>query len=91
MPLPAFILPAPVARIGAHLPQLPPTLALVAGLNLALDRILPRDALEPLTGKRLLMKVNDAGLALRFSSLTPQVCSVHEPLTEAFDGVLALA
>lgn len=67
MPLPAFILPAPVARIGAHLPQLPPTLALVAGLNLALDRILPRDALEPLTGKRLLMKVTDAGLALRFT------------------------
>jgi predicted lipid carrier protein YhbT len=71
MPLPAFILPAPVARIGAHLPQLPPTLALVAGLNLALDRILPRDALEPLTGKRLLMKVNDAGLALRFT-FTPR-------------------
>lgn len=71
MPLPAFILPAPVARISAHLPQLPPTLALVAGLNLALDRILPRDALEPLTGKRLLMKVNDAGLALRFT-FTPR-------------------
>jgi len=71
MPLPAFILPAPVARIGAHLPQLPPTLALVAGLNLALDRILPRDTLEPLTGKRLLMKVNDAGLALRFT-FTPR-------------------
>ena len=45
--IPAFILPAPVARIGAHLPQLPPTLALVAGLNLALDRILPRDLLRP--------------------------------------------
>jgi len=71
MQLPAFILPAQVARIGAHLPQLPPTLALVAGLNLALDRILPRDALEPLTGKRLLMKVNDAGLALRFT-FTPR-------------------
>ena len=67
MKLPAFTLPKPVARVGAHLPQLPPTLALVGGLNLALDRILPRDTLEPLIGKRLLLKVTDAGLALRFT------------------------
>ena len=71
MPLPAFTLPGPVARLGARLPQLPPTLALVGGLNLALDRILPREPLEPLTGKRLLLKVTDAGLALRFT-LTPR-------------------
>ena len=32
MPLPAFTLPGPVARLGARLPQLPPTLALVGGL-----------------------------------------------------------
>lgn len=48
-------------------PSSPPTLALVGGLNLALDRILPREPLEPLTGKRLLLKVTDAGLALRFT------------------------
>ena len=71
MKIPAFTLPAPIARIGARLPQLPPTLALVAGLNLALDRILPRDTLEPLTGKRLLLKVIDAGFALRFT-FTPR-------------------
>ena len=71
MPLPAFTLPGPFARVGARLPQLPPTLALVGGLNLALDRILPREPLEPLTGKRLLLKVTDAGLALRFT-LTPR-------------------
>jgi predicted lipid carrier protein YhbT len=71
MKIPAFTLPAPLARLGARLPQLPPTLALVAGLNLALDRLLPRDALEPLTGKRVLLKVTDAGLALRFT-LTPR-------------------
>ncbi|MBS0369310.1 MAG: SCP2 sterol-binding domain-containing protein [Proteobacteria bacterium] len=67
MKLPAFTLPKPIASIGARLPQLPPTLALVGALNLALDRILPRDTLEPLTGKRLLLKVTDAGLALRFT------------------------
>lgn len=71
MKIPAFTLPAPLARLGARLPQLPPTLALVAGLNLALDRVLPRDTLEPLTGKRLLLRVTDAGMTLRFT-LTPR-------------------
>lgn len=71
MKIPAFTLPGPFARVGARLPQLPPTLALVGGLNLALGRILPREPLEPLTGKRLLLKVTDAGLALRFT-LTPR-------------------
>ena len=71
MKIPAFTLPGPFARVGARLPQLPPTLALIGGLNLALGRILPREPLEPLTGKRLLLKVTDAGLALRFT-LTPR-------------------
>ena len=71
MKIPAFTLPGPFARVGARLPQLPPTLALVGGLNLALGRILPREPLEPLTGKRLLLRVTDAGLALRFT-LTPR-------------------
>ena len=71
MKIPAFTLPTPLARLGARLPQLPPTLALVAGLKLALDRVLPRDTLEPLTGKRLQLKVTDAGMALRFT-LTPR-------------------
>ena len=71
MKIPAFTLPGPFARVGARLPQLPPTLALVSGLNLALGRILPREPLEPLTGKRLLLRVTDAGLALRFT-LTPR-------------------
>ena len=67
MKLPAFTLPASVARLGARLRQLPPTLALVTGLNLSLDRLLPRDTLAPLSGKRLLLKVTDAGFALRFT------------------------
>lgn len=67
MTLPAFTLPTPLARLAARLPQLPPTLVLVGALNLALDRVLPRDTLAPLTGKRLLMKISDAGLALPFT------------------------
>ncbi|HRP77405.1 MAG TPA: sterol-binding protein, partial [Rhodocyclaceae bacterium] len=65
--IPAFTLPAPIARLVGHLPQQPPTLALTLALNLALGRILPREDLEPLTGRHLRMKVRDAGLTLDFT------------------------
>ena len=65
--LPAFTVPAPIARLLSRLPQLPPTVGLVAALNLALDRVLPREQLEPLLGKRLAVQVTDAGLSLRFT------------------------
>jgi predicted lipid carrier protein YhbT len=64
--LPDFTLPGPLARLGGKLPQLPPTLALVTGLNLVLDRLIPRDLLEPLVGKRFVIRVIDAGMTLRF-------------------------
>lgn len=64
--LPDFTLPAPLARLGGKLPQLPPTLALVTGLNLALDRLIPRAPLEMLIGKRFTIRVLDAGMTLRF-------------------------
>jgi len=65
--LPDFTLPAPLARLGARLPQTPPALALIAGLNLALGRMIPREPLEPLLGKRFAIRVLDAGLTLRFA------------------------
>jgi len=65
--LPDFTLPAIVRRVGSRLPQLPPTLALVAALNIALGRWLPREPLAPLVGKRFAIRVNDAGLVLRFA------------------------
>ncbi|MEW6165733.1 MAG: SCP2 sterol-binding domain-containing protein [Pseudomonadota bacterium] len=64
--LPDFTLPAPLGRLGGRLPQLPPTLALVAGLNLALGRLIPREPLVPLIGKRFVIRVKDAGMTLRF-------------------------
>lgn len=67
MNLPDFTLPERVARLGARLPQLPPTLLLTTSLNLALDRLLPREPLAPLIGKRLMIRVRDAGLSLRFT------------------------
>lgn len=65
--VPPFQIPRPLGRIAARLPQKPPTQALVAALNLALGRILPRDALEPLTGRQVCLCVSDAGLTLRFT------------------------
>lgn len=65
--LPAFTLPAPLARLGARLPALPPTLALTTLLNLAPRQILPRDVLAPLAGKRIEVRVRDAGLRLAFT------------------------
>ncbi|MEN9455762.1 MAG: hypothetical protein RL210_1281 [Pseudomonadota bacterium] len=67
MKLPDFTLPTPLTRIGGRLPQLPPTLFLTTTLNLALDRVLPREPLQPLAGKRLMIHVRDAGLSLRFT------------------------
>jgi predicted lipid carrier protein YhbT len=64
--LPDFTLPALLTRLGDKLPQLPPTLALVTGLNLALGRLIPREPLEMLIGKRFTIRVKDAGMTLRF-------------------------
>ena len=65
--IPDFTLPALFARLGQRLPQLPPSLALISALNLALGRLLPREPLTPLLGKRLAIRVSDAGLTLRFA------------------------
>ncbi|MDT3737056.1 MAG: SCP2 sterol-binding domain-containing protein [Denitratisoma sp.] len=65
--LPQFELPKPIGAINARLPQLPPTLGLTTALNLALDRILPRATLEPLTGKLVCLRVTDGGLTLNFT------------------------
>jgi len=65
--IPDFTLPTAVARLGSRLPQLPPTLALLTGLNLSLGRLIPRGPLEPMIGKRFAIRVLDAGLTLRFA------------------------
>jgi predicted lipid carrier protein YhbT len=69
--IPQFTLPRFVGAVHERLPQLPPTLGLTTALNLALDRILPRATLEPLTGKLVCLRVTDGGLTLHFT-LTPK-------------------
>ncbi len=68
--LPDFTLPAAVTRLGDRLPQLPPSIAFVTGLNLALGRMIPREPLADLAGKRFAIRVTDAGLTLRFAYST---------------------
>ena len=80
--LPDFTLPDRLFRLGARLPHLPPTLALITALNLALDRLLPREPLSPLAGKRLALRITDAGLTLRFKLDGPRFVPV-------FDGLAA--
>jgi predicted lipid carrier protein YhbT len=82
MNLPDFTLPSPLAAIGRRLPQQPPTLMLIAALNLALGRILPRDTLQPLLGRRLRLRVTDAGITLRF-------VLTERGFRPSFDGVAA--
>ncbi|MDP2793113.1 MAG: SCP2 sterol-binding domain-containing protein [Sulfurisoma sp.] len=65
--LPDFTLPTALTRLGPRLPQLPPTLVLVATLNAALGRLLPLAPLESLIGRRITIKVQDAGMTLRFA------------------------
>jgi len=65
--IPDFTLPALFAAVGKKLPQLPPSLVLISALNLALDRLLPRQPLAPMLGKRFAIRVSDAGLTLRFA------------------------
>lgn len=65
--VPDFTLPKAAARLISRLPQRPAVEALTLALNLALDRVLPRDTLEPLTGRHLQMRVLDAGLRLDFT------------------------
>ena len=65
--IPQFTLPHFVGAVHERLPQLPPTLGLTTALNLALDRILPRDTLAPLAGKLVCLRVTDGGLTLNFT------------------------
>ncbi|MBU0750636.1 MAG: SCP2 sterol-binding domain-containing protein [Gammaproteobacteria bacterium] len=69
--IPDFTLPQVLKRLGPRLPQLPPTLVLVGALNAAMSKrlgnLLPRDLLEPMIGKRVTIRVLDAGMTLRFA------------------------
>jgi len=59
-------LPAPLGRLLARLPAYPCALLFAAALNLALAPHLRAGTLDPLRGRRLRLRVLDAGLAFDF-------------------------
>lgn len=63
----SFKLPETVSRVFSRLPQWPPTLAFTFGLNLVLAEIANAENLQALHGKRIAIRVTDAGLNLCFT------------------------
>src|SRR5450759_3550184 len=67
MEQPAFTFPKPIGTLVSLLPTFPPSFAFTKVLNLALDRIIPKEYLEPLHGKQIAIRVKDIGLNLYFT------------------------
>lgn len=65
MILPAF--PRSLAALLSRLPVYPPSAAFAAALNLALlGRVLPRESLAPIAGRRIRIVAEDLGLRVEF-------------------------
>lgn len=62
----SFILPKPVKDILSILPGYPKTLLFVQAINLALGDTLRSEAMQPLQGKLISIRVTDAGVAFYF-------------------------
>ena len=59
-----FTLPKPFSQLFSILPQYPHSLAFAQALNLALGETLRSEALQPLHGKLIFLKIKDAQIAL---------------------------
>jgi len=62
-----LVLPPLLAALGRRLPAYPGSLLCVAALNLVLRPHLPDDVRAGLAGRRLRLRVSDAGVAFDFS------------------------
>ena len=62
-----FTLPPAIRWVSGRLPAWPPSAALAALLNLALNHLIDVDLLQPLRAKLLELRVTDAGLRLRLT------------------------
>lgn len=68
MRTPRFTIPSPVARIVARLPAAPPAFVLARALDFGVGRIVSREQVAPLQGKRFALFVRDLGLAMHVES-----------------------
>ena len=64
-----YMLPQPMGKLLSRLPAYPGSLLFVAGLNLALARMLAPDVTHLLLGKKLRLRVTDAQWAFDFEGV----------------------
>jgi predicted lipid carrier protein YhbT len=62
-----FTLPQPLSQLFSILPQYPHSLAFAQALNMALGETLRSEALQPLRGKHICLRIKDAQIALHFT------------------------
>jgi predicted lipid carrier protein YhbT len=62
-----FTLPKPLSTLFSLLPQYPHSLAFAEALNLALGETLRSEALQPLHGKLICLRISDAQVSLHFT------------------------
>lgn len=68
-PRPArFTVPAPLAWVVSRLPALPPSFALARALDFGVGRIVSREQVAPLSGRRFALVVRDLRLAMHVES-----------------------
>lgn len=72
-----FTLPKPLSTLFSILPQYPHSFAFAQALNLALGVTLRSEALQPLHGKLICLRISDAQISLQFSLNKSGVTASH--------------
>lgn len=78
-PLPQFTLPAVVGRVVSRLPAQPPAWLVAKALDLGVGRVVSREAIEPLMGRRFALVVRDLGLAVHFEGTSAGFRAAQPP------------
>lgn len=72
-----FTLPKPLSTLFSFLPQYPHSLAFAQAINLALGETLRSEALHPLHGKLICLRISDAQISLHFTLNESGVTANH--------------
>ena len=66
--LPVFAVPRPIAAVVSRLPQGPAAFLLSRALDFGVGRVVSRDDVAPLAGRRFVLVVRDLGLRVSFEA-----------------------